>query len=334
MSIVCVNSTIPVRRKMRRDGHISPLHYWGYQPTATDVLLAHRINRVEITLRYRLGGIDPWTLARTYWYLARGARGLFLATQPDLWQALPWLKRRFPDRRFVAWVWTDWEVDRYLARLRPCDHVLCLTPGAKQRLDAAGMADRSSYVIWGCDPTHYRALPDMTTDTDVLIAGLTNRDTALLRHGLGLRRFSALVTRETIRVLALSAADQAGCRVTSIETEEDMCRAYQRCRVTWIPIPVDDPYLSGVTNLIESLLCGTAVIMADRTRIPPDYLHLRGVFLYRTGDANDFIRATDEALAYMRTPSARESIRQTAAENLNGIALQATARQALGLPPA
>lgn len=333
MKIICVNSTVPVRRRMRRDGRISPLHYWGYAPAESDVLLAHRVNRVEITLRHRLGGLDPWVFVRTCWHLLRGAEGVFLATQPDLWQVLPWLKRWFPRRRFVVWVWMDWEVDRHLARLRGCDLVLCATPGAKQRLDAAGLADRASYVVWGCDPGYYQHGEALSADTDALIAGLTNRDTALLQHGLTLARFSVLVTREAARVLG-RAADSPPGRLLEVETEDDMRRAYQRCRVTWIPIKADDPYMSGLTNLIESLLCGTAVVLSDATRIPADYLALPGVFLHRTGDATDFIARTEAALAFMHAPGARARIAAAAAAVLNGRTLQQTVRRAFGLRPA
>jgi hypothetical protein len=90
---VCINSTVPFRKGMRRDGSMSPIHNWGYRPGAQDVLLAHRINRAEITLRARIGGLDPRVLLQTLWHLWRGAAGVYAVTQPDIWQALPLLRR-------------------------------------------------------------------------------------------------------------------------------------------------------------------------------------------------------------------------------------------------
>jgi glycosyltransferase involved in cell wall biosynthesis len=327
MKVVCVNSTLPVRRAMRRDGRISPLHYWGYEPGADDVLLAHRINRVEIRLRWLLGGLDPVVLARTVWHLARGADALFLATQPDLWQALPWLRRCFPQTRIVCWVWMDWEVDRYLARLRACDHVLCATPEAKRRLDAAGLADRATYVIWSCAAGHYALPAAVNPDHDALVAGLTNRDRTMIDHALARGRYRVLLTTETARGFPSRPATTS---VMKIDTEHAMATAYGRCRVTWIPLRADEPYMSGLTNLIESLYCGTPVVLGDTSRMPADYRTLPGVFLYRTGDAADFVRATDAAIAFGEEPGARARVATAAATRLDGAALFATVRRLLG----
>jgi len=331
MSVVCINSTVPVRRRMRSDGVISPLHHWGYAPRSSDAPLAHRVNRVEITLRAKLGGLDPNVLLATWWRLARGATGVYAVTQPDIWQALPLLRRLFPNRRFVTWAWMDWEVDRHLTALRACDHVLCLTPGAKRRLDAAGMNERASLAIWGCAPEHYRRNEEVRADTDVFIAGLTSRDTRLLAEGIALRRQTVLLA-ETTRT-ALGFPENCGEHVSAvnIRTETALIAAYRRCRVTWIPLRHNDPYPSGYTNLIESLLCGTAVVMGDTSPIPSEVLSLPGVFRYRTGSLEDFMRRTDEALAFMRDPAARGTIGEAAAKMLNGAALARMIREQLGV---
>ena len=328
--IVCINSTVPVRRRMRHDGRITPLHYWGYAPGPNDVLLAHRINRVEITLRYKLGGLDPDVLLRTCWHLARGAAGVFVVTQPDIWQALPLLRRLFPRQRLVCWVWMDWEVDRYLNRLRVCDHVICATEGAKTRLDAAGMANRASFEIWGCDPQHYRLSLALPVDRDVIMVGLTNRDEAIMNAAIALNRYSIRATIATVKAIGAVTGNDARIEVMRIETETDLVTAFHRSRVTWIPLKADEPYLSGITNVIESLLCGTAVVIGDTSRISEEVLRLPGVFRYRTGSLADFVRATDAALEYMRQSEARSDIAKAASQVLNGIRLGQTIRRSLG----
>lgn len=329
MSIVYVNSTLRARAAMRRDGLVSPIHYWGYRPTADDVVLGHRLNRVEITLRARLAGVDPSILVRTGWHLWRGAGGLYLVTQPDLWRALPFLRRRFPSRRLVTWAWMDWEVDRHFDGLQACDHVLCLTEGAKRRLDARGLGARSSLAIWGCEPAHYRLSAPVTVDTDVLIAGLTARDVDLIKRTLALGRFTAFLASGSRSALGLDGRVGPAVTAAKIETEHDLVTAFHRCRVTWIPLQADDRYPSGYTNLIESLLCGTAVVIADSSSIPASVLSLPGVFRYRTGSVDDFTRRTDEALAFMRADGARAGVAATAAKHLDGAALARTIREQL-----
>lgn len=333
VSIVCVNSTLPVRRAMARDGRASPLHHWGYAPGPDDIPLAHRLNRFEITLRARLGGLDLRVLTQTYRHLRRGASGVFLVTQPDLLAALPWLRRRFPQRRLVAWVWMDWEVDRHLARLAVCDHVLCLSPGAKRRLDECGLGTRASYVVWGCDPAHYRLATPPPVAHDVFVSGLTSRDRTLIHAALATGRYRALFAGASGHVLAPTVAERgASFSLVEIDREEALARAYHSCHASWIPLLPGDPYMPGFTNLVESLLCGAAVVLSDCTRIPPAHLALPGVFVHRTGNSADFLRATDAALAFARAPGNRDRIAHAAAEVFNGRELALVARRALGLP--
>lgn len=333
MSIIYVNSTLPVRRAMRRDGRASPLHFWGYEPQPGDVALAHRLNRAEITLRAKLGGLDLPILARTCWHLARGSDGVMLVTQPDLWAALPWLRRRFPAKRFVVWVWTDWEVDAHFASLAACNQVLCLTPQAKARLDARGLGDRATYVVWGCDPRHYQLADAPAADMEVFVSGLTQRDTALMHAALAARpRRTLLLDRAGEFAATLPAEVRTGLSALTVSTEAEMVSAYQRCRVCWIPLLREDRYLAGFTNLIESLLCGTAVVLSDCTRIPSEHLSLPGVFLHRTGDLADFQRATDAALEFSRAPGRRAQIIAAAAAVFHGRDLERTIRRAFGAP--
>jgi GT2 family glycosyltransferase len=329
--IVCVNSTVPFRRALYRFGRISPVHDWGYEPRPGDVLLAHRLNRFEIALRARLGGVDPAVLAKTGWHLARGASGVYAVTQPDLLRALPLLRRVFPRRRFVTWVWMDWEVDRNLRFLRACDHVLCLSRGAKDRLDAAGLGDRSSMQVWGCPPENYRLASAPPADTDVLLAGWTSRDAALLGGALALGRFSVLTSRTSLARTGIAPGQGSAVEVCDFDTEDSLVAAYHRCGVSWIPLVPGDPYLSGYTNLIESLHCGTAVVIAESSNIPEEVLSLPGVFRYRTGVLEDFVRRTEDALAFSRRKGAREAIAAAASRVLDGARLRDAVRREMGL---
>ncbi|MBX3736147.1 MAG: hypothetical protein KF715_05620 [Candidatus Didemnitutus sp.] len=324
MSIVYVNSTLRARRAMSNDGSTSPLHYWGYAPHPGDALLMHRLNRWEIHLRHRLGGLDPSILAATLWRLGRNATGTYVVSQPDLWQVFPLLKELFPRRPLATWVWMDWEVDLQFDRLRTCDHVFCLTPGAKQRLDERGMSARSSFVLWGCDPAYYRATAPVPAEADVIISGMSQRDTALARAALDTARYRVLLTPVTAQIVGRPEA------ATPIGNDPELRRAYHRSRVCWILLRAEDRYPSGLTNLIESLLCGTAVVIADRTLIPEPYLTLPGVFRYRTGDLTNLLARTDEALAWTREPRARSAIAAAAAERLSGQELSAAIARTLG----
>lgn len=316
---------------MQPGGGVSPLHYWGYIPRLDDVMLAHRLNRVEIKLRAWLGGLDPTVFGRTWWHLTRGAGAIYAVTQPDVWQALPWLRRRFPACRIVTWAWMGWEVDRHLKRLRACDHVLCLTDSAKRRMDECGLAERASLAIWGCDPAHYRVGRTVSCDTDIFIGGLTARDSELMRQAIASQRWRVCLTRESHEALGWTEGVGKRGRVVDISTEQELVTAYHRCAVTWIPLKAGDPYPSGYTNLIESLLCGTAVVIGDSSSIPRSVLTLPGVFRYRTGALADFVARTDEAIAFMRAPETREAIATAAAERLNGRELGRTVRRELGL---
>jgi len=322
MSIVYVNSTLPARRAMATDGSASPLHHWGYAPQPGDALLAHRLNRWEIQLRYRLGGLDPSVLAATLWHLARGATGTYVVSQPDLWQVFPLLKEMFPRRRLVSWAWMDWEVDQHRTQLQACDHVFCLTPGAKRRLDAAGMSARSNYVLWGCDPGYYRVGGPVPVTADVIVTGMSQRDTTLARAAFDQKRFRVLLTPAAARAVDRPALS------TPVSNDTELRLAYHRSRVCWILLRHDDRYPSGLTNLIESLLCGTAVVIADRTHIPESYLSLPGVFRYQTGNLADLLSRTEDALAWTCGSSARAQIAAAAAESLNGKALTAAIAQA------
>jgi hypothetical protein len=54
------------------------------------------------------------------------------------------------------------------------------------------------------------------------------------------------------------------------------------------------------------------------------------VFRYRTGSLDDFVGRTDDALAFSRRDGARERIAAAAEKALNGAALAAAVRRALG----
>lgn len=331
MRFVYVNSTLRARERLQPGGALSPLHYWGYFPQPDDAVLGHRLNRVEITLRARLGGIDPSVFLHTCRHLARGATGIYLVTQPDLWQALPLLRKMFPTRRFVTWAWMDWEVDRHLHELRVCDHVLCLTEGAKRRLDELDLGAQSSLAIWGAPPAYYALENTVETDTDVLIAGLVSRDVALMRSALGRRRFTALISEQSFQKLGFDRAGDEGVAVARFDTRAAIITAFRRARVSWIPLLREDPYPSGYTNLVESLLCGTAVVIGDTSGIPQRVLSLPGVFRYRVGSVEDFVGRTEEAIAWMNRAGSRDAVISAATPVLDGAGLARTIRVKLGI---
>ena len=340
MSVVYVNSTLPTRRAMSADGACSPVHFWGYAPGPGDRVRAHRVNRWEIHLRARLGGFDPALAAAVCGdLLRRDRRALYLVTQPDLRTAIPFLARVFRGLRVVTWAWTGREAREQFGRLQRCAHVLCLTEAAHEELRRLGMPpERCSVALWGADPAFYArpAATSVAHSRDVLFFGLIDRDVDLVRaaavradFGLG----APAATLEALRVAGMPRVETLPTPATA-GALVDLIHA---ARVAWVPLkPPPDGDPTGYTNVIEALLCGTAVVLADCSTIPGPVRGLPGVYHYRTGDADSLLATTRRALADIAAEGEgtfRARIRAAAIPTLDGRALAATIRRALGLLP-
>lgn len=338
MGIIYVNSTLGVRRAMSADGKCSPVHCWGYQPGAEDRVHGHRINRWEIHLRARLGGLDPTVCAAvTRDLLLGGRRQLYLVTQPDGWALLPLWRRLFPDLRAVTWVWTPSEARTQLRRLRACTHVLCLTEGARAELVALGFPpERCSVEFWGADPAFYARPSAPAPGHDVLFFGLIGRDVTTVRAASRAADFTVAAPAATLEALKTGVCPEIK-HLPTPATAKALVDLIHTARVAWIPLLAnngEDP--TGYTNLIESLLCGTAVVLSDNSTIPSTVLTLPGVYLYRTGDAEDLRSVTRRALDDISAEgdaNFRRRVRDAAAPVLDARRLGQTIRRALGLIP-
>lgn len=338
MSVVYVNSTLPGRRAMSADGVCSPVHLWGYAPGPGDRVLAHRLNRGEIHLRAKLGGFDPSLFAsvlRELW--VGGKRALYLVTQPDLRAAIPLLTRLFPGLRVVTWAWTGREAREQFNRLRRCAHVLCLTEGAHAELLRLGMPPgRCAVALWGADPAFYARPAAPPATRDVLFFGLIDRDVDLVRAVAARADFSLAAPAATLEALRVTPTPRVETLPTPA-TSGALVDMIHSARVAWVPLrppPHGDP--TGYTNVIEALLGGTAVVLADCSTIPRPVLTLPGVYLYRTGDADSLRDTTRRALADIAAAGEgpfRTRVRAAAAPILDGRALAATIRRALEPPP-
>lgn len=330
-----VNSTIEDRRRSRADRSLSPIHFWGYEPRPGDRVRGHPLGRLAIRLRGWTGGLDPWVLACVHRDLRAGARGVYLVTQPDLLRALPWLRRRFPKAKLVTWVWIEQEARAWERYLRVCDHVFCLTPSGLAGMEALGLADRASLQIWGCDPAHYRLAAEEAPreDSDVLLMGLSGRDTSVVAPLLERNAFRVVTTAWTARVMGFGESDRL-VRTENPQTERQLVTLLHRSRLVWIPLRVGDVFPTGYTNLIEAVLSGTAVVIADVSPIPQEVLSLPGVYRYETGSADSLEQMTREAVAAARKPGFRAAVQSAAARLLNAERLKAAIHAHLELAPA
>lgn len=328
MAIVIVNSTLPVRRAMAPNGDFSPIHYWGYEPRPHDHLLSHKLNRYEIVFRHRVcGGTDLRLLVQTLWWLARGATGVYCVTHPDLMRAVPLLKKLFPSKSFVTWIWTPREVREYASSLRLCDHVFSLTDLGLKELKRLGLAGKCSLGIWGCSPEFYEAKVGVHYPPiyDLLFLGLISRDAELVKLLSAMNEFTIAATTQSIATLG------ATCRIREMpcNSRGDLIRTIQSARATLVPLKAGDREPTGLTNVIESLLCGTAVVISDCSVIPEQVLSLPGVYRYKAGCVESCRQVIYRVLENAQHEGSRSAIKRAAAVVLNGQSLRADVLRAM-----
>lgn len=334
MGIVVVNSTVNARRKMATDGAICPIHYWGYQHGGSDTLIGHRFNRWEIVLRSKIGGLDPRVVLQTVRALRSGAIGTYCVTQPDLLRAVPLLKRWFPHKPVVTWVWTREEAHGWFKLLKHADLILSLTDDALIALDQLGLATKSALGMWGAPPGFFdQSATGSDPAHDVMFFGLANRDTALVRELAHGREFSILTTRKAEPHLDLASIPGHRVTVSSADKDREMVAAIHTARVALIPLKPGDLYPTGMTNLVEALLCGTSVVIPAASLIPAAALGLPGVQRYVAGDLQSFVAAIRAAVDDNRKPDRRSEIRRAAAKILNGAELNRRICSAFGMQP-
>jgi glycosyltransferase involved in cell wall biosynthesis len=332
-SILCVNSTLAGQSVIVRKGDVAPLHSWGFSPRLRDRVLSHGLNRYQIVLRARLQGLDLPLLARVVAYLFRGWRCLYLVTPPDILRAVPLLKVLFPGLRVLTWAWTARDIDIYFGTLRKCDHIFCLTEGALQALHEKGLGQRASLQYWGANPAYYTDHFNSPRSFDVALLGITLRDMDLAMNAIVQGGFKVATTEQVMRSLRgrndLRTVENF-ITVEHTRSHHDAIALFQSSGVSWIPLRADDEAPTGYTNLAESLLTGTPVVIADSSILPSAVLQLPGVYLYRAGDVNDFVGKTRAALAFISmTPTTCTDIQQAAARLLDGSALSMSIEELL-----
>jgi hypothetical protein len=330
MRIIYVNSTVRARQKMRRDGIISPVHYWGYVPEADDQLYCHRINRYEIVLRSKMHGLDPSLALRAVADLARGYRGIYLVTQPDLLVGIPALKKLFPRKPIVTWVWTPEEVRESKRHYSAADHVFCLTEPALEEIERQGFGSRGSVQYWGCNPSYYNLRGEKPPrDRDVVLIGIFGRDSALVSGLAGKTSFNLTTTKTAAGAMKLSSLPGLDV-VEEIQSDEALIHFLYSAKLAWIPLKAGDKNPTGYTNLIEALLCGTGVVIAESSTIPRPVLELFGVYLYRTGSEESLRSVTEQALRDAAIPGFHERVRESASKLLDAGALNRKIRELFG----
>ena len=325
--IVCVNSTLAAQAGFVAGGAISPIHAWGLRTQPHDSVLGHGFSRFGIVLRSRIKGLDLRLLCAVLVLLLRGRRRIYLVSVPDLQVALPLIRLLFPSVRIVTWAWIAADVSNNRRQLKACDHVFCLTEGALEQMTLEGLGSRASLQLWGSDPFYYTGVPRREAAFDVCLLGQTLRDFPCALAAMKLAGFSVATSERVMRGLRNQLHDGAVMPTLSVlpsESHADVVSIFHSARVSWIPLLLGDEQPTGYTNLAESLLCGTPVVIADSSSIPSAVLSLPGVYRYRTGDAADLAAKTHEALAASSQPSYSQKVRDTSAALLDGQALART----------
>lgn len=330
MGIIIINSNVPARLRMCSDGKISPHHHLGYVPKMNDTLLWNRQNRYEITFRHKFcKGTDPRVVVQTIWGLMRGAKGVYSVSQPDVMRAIPLLKRLFPKKPIATWIWTAREARANEQYLRPCDHVFALTNQGLEELKELGLGGRCSLGILGCDPGAYYLAegnrPEV--ESDFIFFGLTSRDVQLVRKLVAADEFSILAPKQSIAAIGSGL----GLKEVKANSHAELLQSIYSAWACLVPLTANEPEPAGYTNLTESLLCGTSVVIADSSIIPKEVLNLAGVHRYRAGDLDSLQNTCRQAVAENKQPGRRDEIRRQAAQVLNGRRLNAEILQVLGL---
>lgn len=328
MGVVYINSTLQQKTPHPSGDELSPLHYWGYLPCPGDTFLRHRWNRYEIKLRYWLGGLDLLILLRVVFLLLAGRRRIYLVTQPDLIQAVPWLCRIFPSLKVVTWAWTAEEVRRWKPGLSCCRRVLCLSDAALAEMQKQGLGGLATIGIWGTDPEFYSGSMDDKPDDGVFFFGVANRDLATLQEAIRRAPFALNVTQRAAKSLPDLPREKLRI-VGSTATARELAAMLWKMRVIVVPLHPGDLYPTGFTNVTEGSLCGCAVVLADCSAIPGEALRGPGIFLYRAGDAGSLLETLEKALRISREEGFRQRVRDWAKESLNGRKLEQDILKAL-----
>jgi hypothetical protein len=324
--VVYVNSTLAAQIGSVANGEVSPIHHWGLHCRAGDALLCHRLNRYEVVLRSHLRGLDAGLLVSTLYSLAVGYRRMYLVSVPDLISALPLLKRLFPSLKIVTWAWLGRDVTAHLQQLRVCEHVFCLTEGALEEMHRVGLGHRASLELFGADPAYYGMGSRDEREFDVALLGQTLRDLALAANAAAQGGFAMATTQRVMQSLEPHLARSTpGTRphVLRADNHGQVVELFRRSRVSWIPLQMGDMNPTGYTNLVESLLCGTPALIGNSSTIPAQVLTLPGVYRYQTGNVDDLVQRTHEALQATTTVGYRERVQASAAALLGGKPLSA-----------
>ena len=319
--IIYINSTLPARKQMSTDFDVSPLHNWGYMPRRGDSVLANRSNRLEIVTRAKLHGLDVFLLLSTILLLLTGRQGLYVVTQPDLRLAFPIIRKLFPTIPIVSWVWTAEEARKWHVHYKHCTQVLCLTEPARRELIRAGLKDsQCTFALWGVDPTVYSSIPCDVPLYDVLFFGITGRDINLTRKAINLSCHHFAISDRAATMLQIDEGQRISV-LRNLSGHQAIVKMITSSRVVWIPL-LDQPDPAGFTNLVESLLCGTSVVINDTSTIPSDALSLPGVFKYQVGNVESLLDATKSAIRASYSKGYRQRVRDAAVAKLNGNALK------------
>lgn len=330
--IIYINSTLCAQQTMAVDKQISPIHNWGYFPETQDKLYCHRINRSEILLRYYLGGVDLYIFTKVLINLITGYKSIYLVTQPDLIKVLPLIRRLFPKVKILTWAWNSNEVLSFQSSLKVCDHVFCLTEAALEELKVLGLGYKSSLQIWGVDPNYYIAEKNEPRQYDVCLIGLTNRDFRTAISASEKLEFKIGTTRMTLEFLSRFVDTNLlkdYVQIIDAKTHQQVLNLLRSSNVAWILLVPEDPQPTGYTNLVEALLCGTAVVIADSSTIPTEVLSLPGVYLYKVGCVDSLIEQTKRAKIDTENENFRRKIQNVAARVLNAVKLRENIRAVL-----
>ncbi|WOO40819.1 hypothetical protein [Rubellicoccus peritrichatus] len=328
-SIVYINSTLQPWSDLYRDGDICPLHYWGYSDFQQNNLLCIKNSRIAIQLRYRLGGLDIPVLWRTYQRLKKGAKAIYLVTPPDILAALPFLRYRFPSKPIVTWVWTADDVRKHHRKLKHATHIFCLTEDAKEALDYHGMEKKSSFHLWGAAPEAFVDQSEPKLEYDLNFLGLSRRDLTMINNLLESKSYSVVTTPKAASALETTGQVQPNLSMHELHGFSALKRILKKSRVTVIPIFSDDNQPSGYTNLVESLLCGTPVVIPKESLIPRRALYAKGVFHYEAGNYQSMKQTLTEAVKTGSDPDARQLIQESASTLFNGKSIKDSLRNLL-----
>lgn len=315
--IIYVNSTLVSERSYSEDGLFSPIHYWGYMPKENDRFYGASQQPLDILLRaYITKNIDYGIAIKVIRDLIYGFKSIYLVSMPDLLKAVPSIKKKFPDVKIVTWAWLPEELTSYYSAYAQCEHIFCLTELALKKCQEMGLNSKASLQIWGTDPSYYDCEPVMA-EFDVCLLGRVGRDIQIVAEAIQKYPFS-LCTTELVANRIKNPQLLSKFNVINTSTHQQVIRLLYKSRVACIPLYAGNVYPTGYTNLIESLLCGTAVVIADSSTIPTSVISLPGVYLYKTGCVKSLIEKINNALKDSHQPCFRNMIKAQASELLNG----------------